>query len=71
MLGFFGLETFHKKLDMDLKTNKTPFVGQTQLNDKDLQESEQVFVKLPRQYKSLFMRTPYKNCQWVKAILGN
>jgi len=70
MLGFFGLESTHKELNLDLKTNKTPFIGRTQLSDKDLLEYEQVMVKLPQQYKSLFMRSPYKNCRWISTILG-
>ncbi|MCH9640005.1 MAG: hypothetical protein K0U40_11010 [Betaproteobacteria bacterium] len=71
MLYFFGLMSFHKELKTNLKTNKTPFVGPTQLSEKDLHESEQIFFKLPQQYKSLFMRSPYKNCQWISAISGD
>ena len=70
MLSFFGLESFDKEIKMDLNTNKTPFAGQTQLSSKDLQESEQVFVKLPQPYKSIFMRSPYKNCEWISVIFG-
>ena len=69
MLDFFGLASFHKTLKTDLKTNKTPFLGQTKLSKQDLQASEQIFAKLPQHYKSLFTRSPYKNCQWTDAIL--
>jgi hypothetical protein len=70
MLDFFNLECAHKTLKMDLKTNKTPFIGQTQLSNNDLKEFEQVMAKLPQQYKLLFMQPPYKHCRWISAMLG-
>ncbi len=70
MLDFFNLAYVNNALKMDLRINKTPFAGQTQLSDNDLQEFEQIMAKLPQQYKSLFMRSPYKDCRWIGATFG-
>ena len=69
MLDFFKLETTNKMLKMDLRTNKTPFVGQTIINEIDLEESRQVMKRLPYQYQSILMQPPYQNCDWVNMLL--
>lgn len=55
MLKFFGLHQ-RPKLKLDLRANKTPFVGPTNITDADEAEFQQLYQALPADYKALFYR---------------
>ena len=69
MLDFFGLKSIKPALNMNLKTNKTPFVGQTLISDQDIIEWQQIILRLPSDYKSFLMLLPYQNCRWSTSLL--
>jgi hypothetical protein len=61
MLGFFDLR--HKpRFNMDLRRNKTPFVGPTVMTAQDELEMRWVTENLPDAYKVLLKGEPYSKC---------
>lgn len=68
MLNFFGLRSIKPALNMNLKTNKIPFVGQTLISDQDIIEWKQIMLRLPSVYKSFLMLPPYQNCRWMTSL---
>ncbi|MCP5245601.1 MAG: hypothetical protein H6937_06520 [Burkholderiales bacterium] len=71
MLDFFGLETNRVELNMNHRTNKTPFLGKTALTAEDIEACKQVMSRLPQQYLSMLMQAPYKNCGWTDLFLSS
>jgi hypothetical protein len=67
MLGFFDLQ--HKpRFNMDLRRNKTPFVGPTLLTAQDEREMRWIMENLPDTYKVLLTSEPYSKCSGLTAF---
>ena len=61
MLQFFDLR--HKPaFDMNLRRNKTPFVGSTVITSQDEREIQEIMQNLPANYKTMLKREPYSKC---------
>lgn len=61
MLQFFDLR--HKRrFDMNLRRNKTPFVGPTVITSQDEREIQEVMENLPDNYKTMLKQEPYLRC---------
>jgi hypothetical protein len=61
MLEFFGL--CHKPaFNMNLRRNKTPFVGPTVITAQDELEIQEIMQNLPSAYKAMLEDEPYSKC---------
>lgn len=68
MLDFFGLS--HKQpLDMNLKTNRTPFVISSEPTERDIKECRDVWRLLPEEYRKPLCQPPYDQCEWQATLL--
>jgi hypothetical protein len=61
MLEFFGLR-YKPRFNMDLRRNKTPFVGPTVITAQDELEIQEVMQNLPCAYKAMLKDEPYSRC---------
>lgn len=63
MVDFFGLPHM-PKFNLDLRRNKTPFIGPTIITEQDKLEFQAVVRNLPDGYKKLLQDKPYRDCSW-------
>ena len=67
MVDFFDLP--HQPVfNMDLRRNKTPFIGPTIITAQDKQEFQAVVRDLPDSYRQLLQGKPYRNCSWFTEV---
>lgn len=67
MVDFFGLPHM-PKFNLDLRRNKTPFIGPTLITEQDKLEFQAVVRNLPGSYKKLLQDKPYRDCSWFAEV---
>ena len=67
MVDFFGLPHM-PMFNLDLRRNKTPFIGPTIITEQDKQEFKAVLRNLPDSYRELFQDKPYRDCCWFAEV---
>ena len=67
MVEFFGLR-HRPRFNMDLRRNKTPFVGPTVITAQDELEIQEVMQNLPGTYKAMLKDEPYSKCSGWEAF---
>lgn len=68
MVDFFGLPHM-PVFNLDLRRNKTPFIGPTIITTQDKLEFQAVVRNLPDGYKKLLQDKPYRDCSWFAEVL--
>ncbi|MDO9312093.1 MAG: hypothetical protein Q7T85_10445 [Nitrosomonas sp.] len=63
MVDFFGLPHM-PVFNLNLRRNKTPFIGPTIITEQDKLEFQAVVRNLPDGYKKLLQDKPYRDCSW-------
>ena len=67
MVHFFDLP--HQPVfNLNLRRNKTPFIGPTIITEQDKQEFRVVARNLPDSYKALLQDKPYRDCNWFAEV---
>jgi len=67
MVHFFDLP--HQPVfNLNLRRNKTPFIGPTIITEQDKQEFRMVARNLPDSYKALLQDKPYRDCNWFAEV---
>ena len=67
MVRFFDLP--HQAVfNLNLRRNKTPFMGSTIITAQDRQEFRAIARDLPDAYKALLRAEPYRNCSWYDEV---
>lgn len=69
MLNFFDL-SYKDRLEMNLKSNRTPFVGPTIITHNDRKELADLLQLLPDKYLKIFKQPPYTQCAWQADFSG-
>lgn len=69
MVDFFGLPHM-PVFNLDLRRNKTPFIGPTIITEQDELEFQAVVRNLPGSYKKLFQDKPYRDCSWFAEVIS-
>ncbi|MBX9637474.1 hypothetical protein [Nitrosomonas sp.] len=67
MVDFFGLPHM-PVFNLDLRRNKTPFIGPTIITEQDKLEFQAVVRNLPDGYKKLLQDKPYRDCSWFAEV---
>ena len=67
MVDFFGLPHM-PVFNLDLRRNKTPFIGPTLITEQDKLEFQAVVRNLPGSYKKLLQDKPYRDCSWFAEV---
>lgn len=67
MIDFFGLPHM-PVFNLDLRRNKTPFIGPTIITEQDKLEFQVVVRNLPDSYKKLLQDKPYRDCSWFAEV---
>ena len=67
MVDFFGLPHM-PVFNLDLRRNKTPFIGPTLITEQDKLEFQAVVRNLPDGYKKLLQGEPYRDCSWFAEV---
>lgn len=67
LLGFFDLRR-RPRFNMDLRRNKTPFVGPTLITSQDELEIRWILQNLPENYKTMLKGEPYSSCSGWEAL---
>jgi len=67
MVNFFGLPHM-PVFNLDLRRNKTPFIGPTIITEQDKQEFQAIVRNLPDGYKKLLQDKPYRDCSWFAEV---
>ena len=67
MVDFFGLP-YMPVFNLDLRRNKTPFIGPTLITEQDKLEFQAVVRNLPGSYKKLLQDKPYRDCSWFAEV---
>lgn len=67
MLEFFGLPHL-PRLNMNLRRNKTPFIGPTVITAQDELEIQAVMQDLPGVYRAMLKDEPYSKCSGWEAF---
>ena len=67
MVRFFDLP--HQPMfNLNLRRNKTPFIGPTIITEQDKQEFRAIARDLPDNYKTLLHAEPYRHCSWYAEV---
>lgn len=67
MVHFFDLP--HQPVfNLNLRRNKTPFIGPTIITEQDKQEFRVVARNLPDRYQALLQDKPYRDCNWFAEV---
>ena len=67
MVDFFGLP--HQPVfNLNLRRNKTPFIGPSIITEQDKQEFRTIVRNLPGSYKKLLQGKPYRDCSWFAEV---
>ncbi|MER0169069.1 MAG: hypothetical protein DU489_00345 [Nitrosomonas sp.] len=67
MVRFFDLP--HQAVfNLNLRRNKTPFMGPTIITAQDRQEFRAIARDLPDNYKTLLHAEPYRHCSWYAEV---